>query len=126
MFIRREIYKDLLIFSRDKEYDDFRGAITENYVLNEIIPQTGDVPYYWKSDRGAEADLVVQIDDVVVPIEIKAGNNKSKSLTEYITSYEPKIAVTTALRRNLSSVVKHIPLYALWNIGRYITKLRRG
>jgi len=113
------------IFSRDKEYDDFRGALTENYALNQIIPQIEDVPYYWKSDRGAEVDLVAQIEGWAVPIEVKAGNNKSKSLAEYIAAYGPKIAVTTTLRKNVSSVVKHIPPYALWNIGEYVKEVKR-
>jgi predicted AAA+ superfamily ATPase len=112
------------IFSRDKEYGDLRGAISENYALNEIIPQIDDIPYYWRSDRGAEVDFVAQIDGVAVPIEVKAGNNKSKSLTEYIRLYSPRIAVTTSPRKNVGGVVKHIPLYALWTLREYIKKIK--
>jgi hypothetical protein len=113
------------IFSRDKEYDDLRGAMAENYALNQIIPQIEGVPCYWRSDRGAEVDLIVQIEGLAVPVEVKAGNNKSKSLAEYIASYNPKIAVTTTPRRNVSSVVKHIPLYDLWKIRDHVKEIKR-
>jgi len=108
------------LFSKDKEYDDFRGAATENYVLNELIAHIKDVPYYWRSERDAEVDFVVQIDRMAVPIEVKAGDNKSKSLAEYIRTYGPKIAVTTKPRKNSGSVVKHIPLYAIWKVRGYV------
>jgi len=104
------------IFSEDKEHDIFRGAIMENYALNEIIPQIEDVPYYWKSNAGAEVDFVAQIGDAEVPIEVKAGSNKSKSLMKFIEIYDPKVAVTTSPRRNVSSVVRHIPPYILWKL----------
>jgi hypothetical protein len=113
------------IFSRDKEYDDLRGVMTENYVLNEIIPRIDDMPYYWRSDRGAEVDFVAQIGGTAVPIEAKAGSNKSKSLAEYIGTYSPGIAVTTSPRRSVSSVVKHIPPYALWKIGEYVKEMKK-
>jgi len=114
------------LFSEDKEYDHFRGALTENYVLNELIPRIKDVPYYWRSDHDAEVDFVAQIDGMAVPIEVKAGSNKSKSLVEYIRTYNPKIAVTTVHRKNSSSVVKRIPLYAIWKVKEYVTEMKNG
>ncbi|MCL2296179.1 MAG: ATP-binding protein [Methanomassiliicoccaceae archaeon] len=113
------------LFSKNKEYDDFRGAVTENYVLTELISLINDVPYYWKSDHDAEVDFVAQIGGMAIPIEAKAGSNRSKSLAEYIRTYDPEVAVTTAARRNMGSVVKHIPLYSLWKIGEYVTEMKR-
>jgi len=114
------------IFSRDKEYDDLRGALAENFALNEMIPQVDDIPYYWRSDRGAEVDLVVQIGNLAIPVEAKAGNNNSKSLAEYVRKYEPKIAVTTAPRRNVSKVVRHMPLYTLWRMAEYARSMKKA
>ena len=114
------------IFSKDKEYDDLRGALAENFALNEIIPQVDDVPYYWRSDRGAEVDLVVQIGSLAIPVEAKAGNNNSKSLAEYVRRYEPKIAVTTAPGRNVGSIVRHMPLYALWGMAEYARNMKKA
>ena len=108
------------LFSKDKEYDDFRGAITESFILNELITHTKDVPYYWRSERDAEVDFVVQINKIVVPIEAKAGNNKSKGLAEYIRTYGPKVAITTTPRKYSGCVVKHIPLYSIWRVKEYV------
>ena len=104
------------MFSRDTEFKDLRGAIAENFVLSELIPYIDGVPYYWRSDGAAEVDFVAQIEDTAVPIEAKAGSGKSRSLAEYITSYNPKVAVTTTPRRNTGGVVAHIPRYVLWKI----------
>jgi predicted AAA+ superfamily ATPase len=105
------------IFSENKEYADFRGAVTENFVLNEIVQHIDDLPYYWRSGATAEVDFIAQIFGVAIPIEAKAGSNKSKSFVEYISNYSPPVAVTTTPRRNMSSVVRHIPLYVLWKIA---------
>ena len=110
------------IFSRDKSHDAFRGVATENYVLNELISSTDDVPYYWKSGGIAEVDFVIQVDDVVVPIEVKSGSNKSKSLVEFIKKYEPGIAVITSGRTNNDGIVTYVPKYIIWNLKKYIQK----
>ena len=104
------------IFSRDKEYDRYRGAAAENYVLNELIVCNRDIPYYWTSGNAAEVDFVAQIDDAAVPIEAKAGSNKSKSLGEFIKRYDPKVAVVTSPRDNKSDVVVYVPLYLFWKV----------
>ncbi|MCL2786067.1 MAG: ATP-binding protein [Methanomassiliicoccaceae archaeon] len=104
------------IFSADKEYDEFKGAIMENYVLSELISSTGNVPYYWRSDATAEVDFVTQIDGKAIPVEAKAGKNKSKSLVEYVIRYRPDAAVTTTPRRNVDGTIRHIPPYLIWKI----------
>lgn len=110
------------IFSKNIEYKDFRGAIAENYVLNEIISSTGDLPYYWRSGSDAEMDFVAQIDGAAVPIEAKAGNTKSKSLKQYIEDNGPKAAVITTNRRTNSTVVTYVPRYALWKMTDLVRK----
>ncbi|MCL1904671.1 MAG: ATP-binding protein [Methanomassiliicoccaceae archaeon] len=113
------------MFSRDKEFKDFRGAIAENFVLGELIPIIGDIPYYWKSDSESEIDFVAQIENTAVPIEAKAGNTKSKSLPEFIKKYDIKVAVTTTERKNVSSVVRHVPRYSLWRIRDHVKNAKR-
>ena len=110
------------MFNRDKDYDLFRGAAAENYVLNELIASTGDVPYYWRSNGISEVDFVAQIDGVAVPIEVKAGSNKSKSLNEFIRRYQPKVAVTASARSGRNGTAVHIPLYAAWKIRDYVAE----
>ena len=102
------------VFSRDKEYAAYRGAAAENYVLNELIAYNGSVPYYWRSEGEAEIDFVAQVGRTVVPIEVKAGTHKSKSLAEYIKKYDPKVSVITSPRENKSDAVVYVPLYLMW------------
>jgi predicted AAA+ superfamily ATPase len=104
------------IFSRDKEHGRYRSAVAENYVLNELIGCDHEVPYYWASGNTAEVDFVVQIENAAVPIEVKAGNNKSKSLSEFIKKYNPKVAVVTSPRDNKSDIVAYVPLSMVWKI----------
>lgn len=103
------------LFTNNKDFDIFRGMIAENYVLNELIASTGNVPYYWKSKGVAEVDFIAQIDGNAVPIEVKAGSNTlSKSLSEYIKKYSPAIAVTISMINGKNGVINNIPLYAAW------------
>jgi hypothetical protein len=104
------------MFSTDKKYDLFRGAVMENYVLSEIISSTKNVPYYWRSGSDAEMDFVAQIDGMAVPIEAKAGNDKSKSLVEFIKRYGSEVAVITSNRNTKSNVITYVPKYSVWNI----------
>jgi predicted AAA+ superfamily ATPase len=111
------------MFSKDKEYDLFRGAVTENYILNELISSTGDTPYFWRSGD-AEIDFVAQIEGAAIPVEAKAGSNRSKSFPEFIKKYEPRIAVTVSARKEKNGAVTYIPLYAVWKIRDRVLKMK--
>lgn len=98
---------------------DMRGAITENFVLTELV-FSDTVPYFWKRNE-SEVEFVIQNGLDVIPIEVKAGNNvKSRSLSEFRKRYHPKTAVKTSLN-NLSEsedefgTLKSVPLYMLWS-----------
>jgi predicted AAA+ superfamily ATPase len=103
-----------IVFSRDKEYAAYRGAAAENFVLNELIACNGNIPYYWRSANEAEIDFVAQIGRTVIPVEVKARMSRSKSLTEFIKRYNPKVSVITSPRENKSDAVMYIPLYLFW------------
>ena len=115
-----KIQPDLLL-SADSDLGLFRGMITENYVLNELIASTGDVPNYWKSDGTAEVDFISQINMEVVPVEVKSGSNiASKSLSEYIRKYSPRVAVIASMLSGGGGVVSNVPLYAAWRIPDHV------
>ena len=68
-------------------YREFKGALTENFVLGELI-KSGTAPeddvYYWSSGNMAEVDFVLQCGADIVPIEVKSEKNvKARSLAEY-------------------------------------------
>lgn len=72
-------------------YTEFKGAMAENAVLQSIMPFLDDKKvYYWTSSGTAEIEFVIQWDDEIIPIEVKAEDNISgSSLSVYNKKYEP-------------------------------------
>ena len=110
------------ILQKSAEYKEFKGALTENYVLNEMTNLFKHDWYYWKSDNTAEVDFVLQHELNIVPVEVKSErNNKAKSLAEYRKKYNPKISVKTSLNNVAGAEVRQIPLYLLWQMKKYLS-----
>ena len=76
--------KDLLLGTN--AFVSFKGAFTENYVLQQFKAATGDTPYYFSKDNSTmEVDFLYQSDGRVIPVEVKAEVNvKSKSLYNFV------------------------------------------
>ena len=72
-------------------YTEFKGAMAENAVLQSVKPLLDDqMPYYWTSPGTAEVEFVIQWDDKIIPVEVKAEENISgNSLSEYNKKYAP-------------------------------------
>lgn len=69
----------------DNAFVEFKGAFTEQYVLQQLV-SLGLVPYYW-SNAGtpAEIDFVIQREDEIIPIEVKAEKNvRARSLAQFV------------------------------------------
>jgi predicted AAA+ superfamily ATPase len=95
-------------------FKEFKGAITEQFVLQEL-KTLGPMPLcYWGREEGkAEVDFVVQWRNEIVPIEVKSGiRNRSQSLDIYRNLYRPKHAVRTSLKNfGVSAGLYSIPLF---------------
>ena len=72
-------------------YTEFKGAMAENAVLQSLMPlMDNQKPYYWTSPGTAEVEFVIQWNDEIIPIEVKAENNISgSSLSVYFKTYAP-------------------------------------
>ena len=72
-------------------YTEFKGAMAENAVLQSMMPLMDDQrPYYWTSPGTAEVEFVIQWDDKITPIEVKAEENiTGSSLSVYNKTYSP-------------------------------------
>lgn len=93
---------------------NFRGSLTEQFVLQELVTN-GIEPAYWTSDSGnAEVDFVIQDKNSIIPIEAKAGiNTKAKSLKVFQGLFNPPYAIRTSLQPYHDTPnLKDIPLYA--------------
>jgi len=101
-------------------YREFKGALAENFALTELLNADFDQPFYWRSANTAEVDFVAQHNGRIVPIEVKAGRNRARSLAEYRKKYAPDISVKTSIENISGKEVKNVPLYMLWRLKDYI------
>lgn len=100
--------------------EEFKGALTEQFVLQQLISQAGLRPFYWSAERAtAEVDFVVQLGAQVVPIEVKAAENlHAKSLKTYHQAYAPQRAIRTSLSNYRQEAwLTNLPLYAIHELA---------
>lgn len=108
------------VFQGPETYREFKGALTENFALTELLNAELELPFYWKSGNTAEVDFVAQHNGRIVPVEVKAGRNRARSLAEYRKKYSPEISVKTSLENAGGKEVKSVPLYMLWRLKAYL------
>lgn len=102
---------------------EFKGALTEQYVLSELKTNIDSPIFYWSADKGtAEVDYIIQIGTNNIPIEVKSNENlQAKSLKSFIQRYETKINVRTSMANyERQEKLINIPLYLIGNIERII------
>ena len=87
------------VIEGNRLFTEFKGALTEQFVAQQLVATTGGVPHYWASGPGgAEVDFLAQCGSDVVPIEAKAERNlQAKSLRVFREKYDPVVAVRTSL-----------------------------
>ncbi|GHU52833.1 ATPase [Bacilli bacterium] len=116
--------KDIL-FERDRLFVEFKGALTEQFVLQELLACTAYTPFYWSNDNAhSEVDFLVQAGKNIVPIEVKAGINlRAKSLQVYIDKFNPARAVRSSLADyKAGERILDLPLYALCLLPRLLAE----
>lgn len=103
-------------------FTEFKGALTEQYVYQQL-QVSRFAPFYWAKDNStAEVDFLIQHEQAIYPIEVKAEENlRAKSLKIYSDTFAPP----TALRFSMADYQKqdwliNVPLYALENIREII------
>ncbi len=80
-------------------FEEFKGALAEQFVQQELAAYFGTVPFYWSSDTSSnEVDFLIESDGAVIPVETKSGvNARAKSLRAYCEKYRPPMAVRASL-----------------------------
>lgn len=97
-------------------FEEFKGALTEQYVLQQLIINEGMPIHYWSAEKAtAEVDFVIQYSGKVIPIEVKAEENlKAKSLQSYCQKYNPDVALRISMSDyRVQDGLTNIPLFAL-------------
>ena len=112
-----------VILEGSRIFEEFKGALTEQYVCQELQNYSDvlETNYYWSSSATAEVDFLVSDGWDVYPLEVKAGvTMNAKSLKLYREKYSPKWALRTSLlayEKNEASKTINIPLYMLFVLG---------
>lgn len=90
----------------------FKGPLTENFVLQQLCGQYDVAPHYY-SERSGEIDFVVQHGIEIIPIEAKGGEDKSApTFKKYISEHQPKYAVRFSKRGyRKDGYITNMPLY---------------
>lgn len=97
-------------------FEEFKGALTEQCVLQQIVAARDEAPMYWSPDKPtAELDFAIERDSELVPIEVKAEENlKSKSLRSYIDRFDPQEALRFSLANYREQAdMTNVPFYAI-------------
>lgn len=97
-------------------FKEFKGALTEQYVLQQLKTIKGMKPYYWTNDRNsAEVDFLVDTGEAVVPLEVKAEINlQAKSLKVFREKFNPQMAVRASMADyRMDGSILNLPLYAM-------------
>lgn len=103
----------------DDLFVEFKGALTEQYVCQQLKTIEDLGVYYYTNDRGScEIDFVVDTGEQIVPIEVKAETNlRAKSLKTYRDRFEPELSVRTSMADyKKEDWLLNLPLYAIENI----------
>jgi predicted AAA+ superfamily ATPase len=97
-------------------FEEFKGALTEQYVLQQIVAARDEAPMYWSPEKPtAELDFAIERAGDLVPIEVKAEENlRSKSLRSYIDRFSPAEALRFSLAGYREQAdMTNVPLYAI-------------
>ena len=110
---------------KNRLFTEFKGALTENYVLQSLSTQTEPPLRYW-ANAPYEVDFIVQYDNFVVPVECKAGTDaKSTSIKAYAKTYAeqtPLVVRMSLSNLSLDGNVLNLPLFLADKFG-YIVGL---
>ena len=104
------------ILEGNRIFTEFKGALTEQYVLQQLIADTEYVPYYFTETKSeGEIDFLIQKGMDIIPVEVKAEENlRAKSLKCFCEKYEPREAIRTSMSDyKQQDWLNNIPLWAI-------------
>lgn len=112
-----------IILEGNRLFEEFKGSLTEQYVLQQLMVEPENDIFYWTAENAtAELDFLVQYEEKIIPLEVKAEENlRAKSLKVFTEKYKLRYAV----RSSMSDYRKeewmiNFPLYNIGNLNRYL------
>ena len=110
-----------IVVEGNKLFEEFKGAFTENYVLNMLTATFDNVPNYFTFDRH-EIDFIIQYKNEIIPIEIKSNKStKNISLTRYNEKHDNKVAIRFSMNNlTKNDKILNIPLFLVEYLDKFI------
>lgn len=112
--LRRLSFLDpVAIKEGNRLFVEFKGALSENFVLQSLVRQFESPPRYWTSGNKAEIDFLVQYENAIIPVEVKSDVSiTGKSLTIYNKEFQPEIRIRYSLKNlKYDEGLLNIPLF---------------
>lgn len=112
-----------VIIDGNRIFTEFKGALTEQYVLQQLIADLGIEAYYYSTEKSSgEIDFLLQGKSSILPLEVKAEENlRAKSLKAFCEKYHPVCAVRTSMSDYREQEwMTNIPLYNICRIKKYL------
>lgn len=106
-----------ILLEKNTILQEYKGALTEQFVCQQL--KINNELFYWVAPNAtAEIDFVIQYQNEIIPLEVKAEENlKSKSLRTYVEKFSPKTAIRTSMSPYRKETwLTNIPLYAIEGI----------
>ena len=110
-----------IVVEGDKLFEEFKGAFTENYVLDTLCTILDTVPNYFTFDRH-EIDFVVQYRNKIIPIEVKANKTSNHiSLTRYNEKFDSEISIRFSMNNlKKDGKILNIPLFLIEYVDKFM------
>lgn len=111
------------IIDGNEIFIEFKGALTEQFVLTELKTNTKTPIFYWSAEKGiSEVDYIIQLGQNNIPIEVKSSENlQAKSLKTFVQKYNTPLNIRTSMANyRKEEWLINIPLYMIGNINNII------
>ena len=110
-----------IIIEGNRLFEEFKGAFTENYVLNVLTQICENVPNYFTFDRNA-IDFVIQTKNKIIPIEVKSNKSTNNiSLTKYNSKFENDLSIRLSMNNfSKDGQILNVPLFLIEYMDKYI------
>ena len=114
-----------VVIERNKVFEEFKGALTENYVLQMLIASGVIKPNYFTFDNKYEIDYIIQYENEIIPIEVKSNENiNSTSLKRYNEKYNPKLRIRFSMKNlQRDGNLVNIPLFMVEYLEKFLKEI---
>lgn len=110
-----------IVVEGNRLFEEFKGAFTENYILNMLCTVFDTVPNYFTFDRH-EIDFIIQHENKIIPIEVKSSNSINNiSLTRYNEKFNNELSIRFSMNNlKMDGKILNIPLFLVEYINNFI------